>query len=110
MTNDVSVHSGPNTCCSLYEDRNLARVFWIHAGQQQRRDLHLVLATLGGSQAGHLKDTLFRLRHCNVGPELLTGKTGRIVPIKHGWVACTSGDTADEGLAHALVALEVANA
>ena len=86
------------------------RISWIHARQQQRRDLHLVLATLGGRQAGHLKDTLFRLRNCNVGPELLTGQTGRIVPIENGWVAYASGDTADKGLPHALVALEVADA
>ena len=109
-TTDMSAHSGPNSCCTLFKDGNLMRIFWIHARQQQRRDLHLILATLRGSQAGHLKHTLFRLCHCDVSPELLTGQTGRIVPIEHGWVARATGDTANEGLAHSLVALEVADA
>ena len=109
-TKDVSAHSGPNSRCTLFEDGNLMRIFWIHTRQQQRRDLHLVLATLGGSQAGHFEHTLFRLCHCNVGPELLTGQTGRVVPVEHGWVAHAAGDTTDKGLAHALVAFEVADA
>lgn len=79
----------------MLRDGHLQRILGTHARQQQRRDLDLVLATLSDTEASNLKDTLLRLRHTHICPELLAGSTGRTMAIKDCRRAGAARDTAD---------------